>query len=192
MPCGGGCPGERLANAKGNDVERAQKVELVADLNATFQQAGSVLVTHFSGLSVAEISDLRRRMREAGARFRVTKNRLVRRAIEGTTYAPLAEMFNGPTAIAYSDDPIAVAKVAVGYAKDNSKLVVLGGAMAETLLDAAAVKALAALPSLDEIRGQMVALLQTPAMRMVTLLQAPAGQLARVLGAHAAQHDEPT
>jgi len=173
-------------------VERAKKIELVADLNAIFQQTGSVLVTHFSGLSVAEISDLRRRMREAGGRFRVTKNRLARRAIEGTMYAPLAGMFEGPTAIACSDDPIAVAKVAVGYAKVNNKLVVLGGAMAETLLDADAVKALAALPSLDGIRGQIVALLQTPAMRMVTLLQAPAGQLARVLSARSAQQEEPT
>lgn len=173
-------------------MERAQKVDLVADLNATFQQAGSVLVTHFRGLSVSELSDLRRRMREVGARFRVTKNRLARRAIEGTTYAPLAGMFEGPTAIAYSDDPIAVAKVAVGYAKANNKLVVLGGAMAETLLDVDAVMALAALPSLDEMRAQIVALVQTPAMRMVTLLQAPAGQLARVLSARAARQNEPT
>ena len=128
-------------------MNRVEKEELVADLNRTFNEAAAVVITHYNGLNVAEIDDLRGRMREAGAKFRVTKNRLARLALDGTPYAPLAEMFEGPVAIAYSDDVIAPAKTCVNFAKQNKHLVVLGGAMGETVLDANAVKDLANLPS---------------------------------------------
>lgn len=166
-------------------MDRAQKEELVASLNETFSQAGLVVVTHYRGLSAAEATELRRRVKEGGARFTVTKNRLTRLALKGTQYEPLTELFDGPTAIAYSDDPLAAARVAVGYAKGNDKLIVLGGAMGERRLDEGDVKALAALPSLDELRSSFIALLQTPATRLATVLQAPAGQLARVMSAYA-------
>jgi len=168
-------------------VDRARKHELVASLNKTFSEAALVVVTHYSGLSVAEMTDLRRQMREVGANFRVTKNRLTRLALEGTPYQPLADMFTGPTAIAFSDDPIAAAKVSVDYAKKNDKLVVLGGAMGGTVLDASGVKTLAAMPSLDELRGKLVGLVQAPATKLVGVIGAPAGQLARVFGAYGAE-----
>jgi len=166
-------------------VDRTQKEELVADLSRALSDAGLVVVTNYRGISSAEALELRRRMKDAGANFRVTKNRLTRLALEGTPYAPLKELFTGPTAIAYSDDPVAAAKAAVGYAKSNNKLIVVGGAVRETVLDENGVKALAALPSLDELRAQLVGLLTTPATRVAAVLQAPAGQLARVLAARA-------
>jgi large subunit ribosomal protein L10 len=154
-------------------------------MNGVFSDAASIVVTHYSGLTVAEINDLRGQMREAGANFKVTKNRLVRLALADTVYAPLMEMFSGPTAIAYSQDVVAAAKVAVNFAKKNEKLVVIGGAMGEVMLDLDGVKALASLPSLDELRGTIVGLLQAPATKVAGVLQAPAGQLARVMGAYA-------
>jgi len=138
-------------------------------------------------MTVAESTELRSRMREAGAGYKVTKNRLAKLALAGTTYEPISDLFNGPTAIAYSADPVAAARVAVNYSKENDKLVVIGGAMGDTLLDENAVKALASLPSLDELRGKLVGMLNTPATRVAGVLQAPAGQLARVLGAYANQ-----
>jgi len=168
-------------------VDRARKEELVTELNQSFGDAALVVVTQQSGMTVAESTDLRARMREAGAGYRVTKNRLAKLALAGTTYEPISDLFNGPTAIAYSADPVAAARVAVNYAKENDKLVVIGGAMGETLLDESAVKALADLPSLDELRGKIVGMLNTPATRVAGVLQAPAGQLARVLGAYANQ-----
>ncbi len=168
-------------------MDRAQKVEMVAQLNQVFAKATSVVVVHNTGLNVAESSDLRSRMREAGATFRVTKNRLTRLALDGTRCGPIADLFTGPTAIAYSDDPVAPAKVVVSYAKKNTKLVVLGGMMEETLLDAAGVKALASLPSLDELRANLVGLISTPATRIAVVVGAPAGQLARVFGAYGEQ-----
>jgi large subunit ribosomal protein L10 len=165
-------------------VNRGEKEEVVADLSRTFNNAAAVVVTHYRGLNVAEISDLRGKMREAGAKFRVTKNRLARLALDGTPYAPLAEMFEGPVAIAYSDDVVAPAKICVNFAKQNDKLVVVGGAMGETLLDASAVNDLASLPSLDELRGKIIGLLNAPATKVAGVLQAPAGQLARVIDAH--------
>ena len=166
-------------------MNRVEKEEVVADLNRTFSDAAAVVLTHYRGLNVTEITDLRGRMREAGANFRVIKNRLARLALDGTPYAPLAEMFDGPVAIAYSDDVIAPAKICVNFAKQNGKLIVLGGAMGEMLLDANAVSDLASLPSLDELRGKIVGLLQAPATKVAGVLQAPAGQLARVIDAHA-------
>jgi large subunit ribosomal protein L10 len=168
-------------------VLRAKKVEIVDDLRGLFHGAGVVVLTHYQGLSVAEVTELRRGMRDAGARFRVTKNRLAKIALAETDYSPLAELFTGPTAIAYSVDPVAAPKAAVGFAKRNEKLVIVGGALAGNLLSAEQVRALAELPSLDELRAKLVGLLSTPASRVVGVLQAPGGQLARVLAARAEQ-----
>ena len=168
-------------------MDRGQKEELVAEMHQTFEEAAMVLVTHYSGLTVAEMSALRREMRAAGASFKVTKNRLTRRAIDGTKFSPLSDMFIGPTAIAYSDDPVAPAKVAVKFAKSNDKLVVLGGALGEEMLDVDGIKALASLPGLDELRAKIVGMISTPATRIAGVLQAPGGQIARVLAAKAAE-----
>ena len=170
-------------------MDRARKEELVTELSQSFGDAALVVVTQQSGMTVAESTDLRARMREAGAGYRVTKNRLAKLALAGTTYEQISDLFNGPTAIAYSADPVAAARVAVNYSKENDKLVVIGGAMGDTLLDENAVKALASLPSLDELRGKLVGMLNTPATRVAGVLQAPAGQLARVIGAYANQSE---
>lgn len=166
---------------------RAKKVEIVDDLRDVFGQAGVVVVTHYKGLSVAEVTELRRGMRDAGARFRVTKNRLAKIALAETAFSPLAGLFTGPTAIAYSLDPVAAPKAAVGFAKRNEKLVIIGGALAGNLLSAEQVRALADLPSIDQLRARLIGLLTTPAARLVGVLQAPGGQLARVLAARAEQ-----
>jgi large subunit ribosomal protein L10 len=165
-------------------VERAKKAEVVESLNEVFSEAGSVVVAHYTGLTVAEMSDLRARMRAAGASFKVAKNRLVVRALQGTAAEPIAHLFKGPTGIAYSSDPVAPSRVAAAYAKENDKLVILGGVVGKMELDANGVKALAELPSLDELRGKIVGLLQAPATKIAGVLQAPAGQLARVLAAY--------
>ena len=166
-------------------MDRTQKENTVADLRGVFESTNLVVVTQFSGLTVAEATDLRNKMRDAGAKFRVTKNRLALRALEGTTFKDISGLFTGATAIAYSKDAVAAAKVAVEYAKKNDKLVVVGGALEGDMLDVDRVKALAALPSLDELRGQLVGLIQTPATRIAGVVQAPASQLARVLNAYA-------
>ena len=162
---------------------------MVAELNELFSNASAVVVTHYSGLNVADLSELRGRMREAGATFQVTKNRLTKLALDGTPYDPIADLFSGPTALAYSDDPVAPAKVAVEFAKSHDNLVVLGGAMGATLLDVDGVKALAALPSLDELRGKIVGLINAPATKIAGVLQAPAAQLARVMAAQGAKDE---
>jgi large subunit ribosomal protein L10 len=167
-------------------VDRVGKEDLVASLHKTFEDSTIIVVTHYTGLTVAEMSDLRMQMREAGASFKVTKNRLTRRALEGTKYQPLENLFTGPTAIAYSDDPVAAAKAAVNFAKDNEKLIVLGGALGDEQLDIASIKALASLPSMDELRAKIVGIISTPATRIAGVLQAPAGQIARVISAHSA------
>ena len=166
-------------------MDRTQKENTVADLRGVFESTNLVVVTQFSGLTVAEATDLRNKMRDAGAKFRVTKNRLALRALEGTTFKDISGLFTGATAIAYSNDAVAAAKVAVEYAKKNDKLVVVGGALEGDMLDVDRIKALAALPSLDELRAQFVSLIQTPATRIAGVVQAPATQLARVLNAYA-------
>jgi large subunit ribosomal protein L10 len=168
-------------------VLRAKKTEIVDSLRGVFSDAGVVVVTHYQGMSVAEVTELRRGMREAGARFRVTKNRLAKIALADTPYSSLADLFTGPTAIAFSRDPVAAPKAAVGYAKRNEKLAIIGGALNGSLLTSEQVRALADLPSIDQVRARLVGLLTTPAARLVSLLQAPGGQLARVLAAHADQ-----
>jgi large subunit ribosomal protein L10 len=168
-------------------VLRAKKSEIVDGLRGVFSDAGAVVVTHYTGLSVAEVSELRRGMREAGAAFRVTKNTLARIALADTPFAPLERLFTGPTAIAWSSDPVAAPKAVVGFAKRNEKLAIVGGALPGNLLTAEQVRALADLPSIDELRARLVGLLTTPAARLVAVLQAPGGQLARVLAARAEQ-----
>jgi large subunit ribosomal protein L10 len=165
-------------------VDKTQKAEVVEDLNGVFTNAGSVVVAHYTGLTVAELSDLRSRMRAAGASFRVAKNRLAMRALKGTPIEGISDLFKGPTGIAVSSDPVAAAKVSAAYAKDNDKLVILGGSVGTTTLDANGVKALATLPSLDELRGKIVGLLVAPATKIAGVVAAPAGQLARVIGAY--------
>jgi len=166
-------------------VDRAQKQELTASLHQDLSDTVCVVVTHQTGLTVDEATQLRRQMRGAGARYRVTKNRLVRRALEGTPFEGLAPLFTGPTAIAFSRDPVAAAKAAVEYANRNQKLTIVGGGLSGQPLDPAAVRALATLPSLDELRGKLIGLIQAPATKLAVLLQTPGGQLARVLAAYA-------
>ena len=170
-------------------MDRAEKESVVASSHQTFEDVSIVVVTHYSGLTVAEMGELRDQMREAGAVFKVTKNRLTRRALEGTKYQSLEEMFTGPTAIAYSEDPVAAAKAAVNFSKTNNKLIVLGGALGDEQLDVNAVKSLASLPSLEELRAKIVGMISTPATRIAVVLQAPAGQVARVLGARGASEE---
>jgi large subunit ribosomal protein L10 len=165
-------------------MDRTKKAEVVDSLNGLFGDAGSVVVAHYSGMTVAQMGDLRSRMRAAGASFKVAKNRLVVRALQGTAAEGIAHLFKGPTGIAISKDPVAASRVAVAYAKENDKLVILGGVVGSTALDANGVKALAELPSLDELRGKIVGLLQAPATKLAGLMAAPGGQLARVIGAY--------
>jgi large subunit ribosomal protein L10 len=165
-------------------MDRARKAELVKSLNGLVGDAGSVVVAHYSGMTVAQMGELRRRMRAAGASFKVSKNRLAVRALQGTAAEGIAHLFKGPTGIAVSRDPIAASKVAVAYAKETEKLVILGGVVGVKALDANGVKALAELPSLDELRGKIVGLLQAPATKLAGLLAAPGGQLARVIAAY--------
>lgn len=171
-------------------MDRTQKEKMIGSLHETFKSAGLVVVTKQVGLTVAEMSDLRRQMRQASAGFKVAKNRLARRALEGTRYQHLSPLLKGPTALAYSHDPVAAAKVAVEFAGKNDKLTVIGGGLGERSLDPAAVKALATLPSLDQLRGKLVGLLVAPATRIAGVLQAPAGQLARVVNARATKLGE--
>lgn len=166
-------------------MDRAEKSELVTSLNQVFSDAGVVVVAHYSGLSVADMTDLRAKMREAGAGVRVAKNRLAKLALKGTDAETITDLFKGPTVIAYSEDPVAAPKVAADFSKANAKLVILGGSMGSTSLDSDGVNALAALPSLDELRGKLVGLLTTPAGRIAQVVAAPAQQLARVVDAQA-------
>jgi large subunit ribosomal protein L10 len=166
-------------------VDRAQKAETVATLNTVFKNTGVLVVAHYSGLSVAEMTSLRGRMRDAGASLKVAKNRLAKLALKGTDAEGISDLFKGPTVIAYSDDPVAAPKVAADFAKTNEKFVILGGAFGAKSLDAGGVEALARLPSLDELRARIVGMINTPATRIAGVLQAPAAQLARVFSAYA-------
>ena len=166
-------------------MDRAQKSEMVSTLGDVFANTGVVVVAHYSGLSVAQMTTLRSRMKDAGASLKVAKNRLVKIALKGTDAEHISGLFQGPTVIAYSADPVAAPKIASEFAKTNDKFVVLGGAMGRTNLDAKGVEALATLPSLDELRAKLVGMINTPATRIAGVLQAPAGQLARVFAAYA-------
>jgi large subunit ribosomal protein L10 len=170
-------------------LDKAQKSELVTALNEAFSNAGVVVVAHYSGLSVAEMTDLRSRAREAGAQVKVAKNSLAKLALEGTEVSGISELFSGPTCIAYSEDPVAAPKAAVNFAKENEKLVILGGTMGATALDLNGVKSLASLPSLDELRGKMIGLLQAPAGQIAQVVNAPAAKLARVFSAKGSESE---
>ena len=166
-------------------MDRSQKEKLVATLQTALTDTVCVVVTHQTGMTVEEVTELRRQMRAAGASFKVTKNRLARLALVGTKFEPLSPMFTGPTAIAFSRDPVAAAKVAVEFANKNDKLRIVGGSLGEVQLDVEGVKSLATLPSLDQLRAKLIGLVQTPATRIAVVLQAPGSQIARVLSAHA-------
>jgi large subunit ribosomal protein L10 len=167
------------------DVDRIEKREFVAELSTVFAETSMIVVTRNAGMTVAEVTDLRRKMRLAGASFKVAKNRLALLALDGTRFDGLKPMMKGPTAIAWSKDPVAVAKAAVEFAKTNDKFVLLGGSLGTQVLDVSGVKALAELPSLDTLRAKLLGMLNTPATRIASVVQAPAGQLARVFAAYA-------
>ncbi|MFZ5749203.1 MAG: 50S ribosomal protein L10 [Pseudomonadota bacterium] len=166
-------------------MDRSQKAEAVAVLNSTFSEVGVVVVTRNLGMSVAQSTNLRTKMREAGASYKVAKNRLAKIAIDGTDYSVIGDLLTGPTALSTSIDPVAAAKVIVDFAKTTDKIEIVGGAMGGQLLDAEGVKALASLPSLDELRAKIVGLVQAPATKLAQIAQAPAAQLARVFSAYA-------
>lgn len=168
-------------------MDRTQKEEMVSFLKGVFDTSSSVVVIRNKGLNVAEMSDLRNQMREGGATLKVAKNRLARLALDGTEIEGLGDQLTGTTVLGYSEDVVAPAKILVKYAKDNDKIEIVGGTMENTILDENGVKALAALPGLDELRGKIVGLLQAPAGKLASVTQAPAGQLARVFGAYGSQ-----
>ncbi|TSJ60076.1 50S ribosomal protein L10 [Starkeya sp. 3C] len=170
-------------------MDRAQKEELVTSLSEVFKNTSVVVVAHYSGLTVAQMQALRRQMKASGATVKVAKNRLAKIALEGSDVAHVASLLKGPTIIAYSSDPVAAPKVAVDFAKANDKFVILGGAMGTTALNVDGVKALATLPSLDELRAKLVGLIQAPATKIAQLSTAPAAKLARVFGAYSRENE---
>lgn len=172
-----------------NAVDRAEKREFVAELNGVFKDAASVVVAHYAGLTVAQMNDFRSKMRAAGGTVKVAKNRLAKIALQGTESEGIADLFQGQTLIAYSDDPVTAPKVATDFAKVSDKLVIIGGAMGPTTLDADGIKALATMPSLDELRAKLVGMIQTPATRIAQVVNAPAGAVARVIGAYARENE---
>jgi large subunit ribosomal protein L10 len=166
-------------------VDRAAKSALVTSLNSVFKDTGVIVVAHYAGLTVAQMTDYRRRIKEVGGQVKVAKNRLAKLALKDTDAAGIADLFKGPTCVAYSEDPIAAAKVAVRYARENDKLVILGGTMGSTVLNADGVKALAELPSLDELRAKLIGLLMAPAAKIARTIMEPGAKLARVVQAKA-------
>jgi large subunit ribosomal protein L10 len=185
-------PGGRRAQAKrtvkperASHVDRAAKQESITELNGVFKASNVVVVAHYSGLSVAQMQTLRRQMKLAGASVKVAKNRLAQIALKDTDAAGIAPLLKGPTVLAYSGDPVAAPKVAVDFAKTNEAFVILGGTMGKTALDMNGIKALASLPSLDELRAKIVGLIQAPATKIARLANAPAAKVARVVQAYA-------
>lgn len=170
-------------------MDRAEKSEFVTMMNGVFKDTGSIVVAQYAGLTVADMTALRGQMKDAGGTVKVAKNSLAKLALKGTDAEHIVDLFSGQTVIAYSDDPVAAPKVTVAFAKKNEKLVVLGGAMGATNLDLDGVKQLAALPSLDELRGKLVGMIQTPASRIAQVVNAPAGAVARVIGAYADKNE---
>jgi large subunit ribosomal protein L10 len=168
-------------------VDRAEKKQAVEQLNTVFKATGVAIVAHYSGLTVAQMQTLRKQMKQAGASVKVAKNRLAKIALEGTDIVAIAPLLKGPTVIATSDDPVTAPKVAVEFAKANEKFVILGGSMGKTVLNPDSVKALASLPSLDELRAKLVGLIQAPATKIAQLANAPAAKVARVVQAYASK-----
>ena len=171
-------------------VERAVKAEQIASLGEVFKTTKVVVVAHYSGLTVAQMQTLRRQMKQVGATVKVAKNRLAKIALEGSDVASIASLLKGPTLIAFSGDPVAAPKAAVDFAKTHERFVIIGGAMGKTALDPNGVKALAALPSLDELRAKLVGLIQAPATKIAQVVNAPAAKVARVVAAYAAKSGE--
>jgi len=165
-------------------MDKAGKTAALETLKGVFDESGAVIVTHYTGLTVAEMTKLRGMLRKDGAQLKVVKNRLAKIALDGKGGDAAQALFQGPVAIAYSPDPVAAAKAADEFAKDNSKLVIIGAVMGEEVLDAKGVESLAKLPSLDQLRGKLIGLLQAPATKVAGVVQAPAGQLARVVAAY--------
>jgi len=168
-------------------MDRSQKADLVDQLKQVFSETSVVVVTRNHGLSVDQSTDLRNKMRDAGAQFKVAKNRLALIALDGSRYQPIGDLLKGPTALATSADPVAAAKIAVEFAKTNDKLEIVGGAMGDTVLDVNGIKALAELPSLDELRGTLIGLIQAPATKIARTVSEPGAQLARIFQAYSAK-----
>ena len=168
-------------------MDRAEKRQLVSTLNEAWKDTGVIVVAHYKGMTVAEMTDFRKRVKEAGGSVKVAKNKLAKLALNDTDSQGISELLKGQTCLAYSDDPVSAARVSVKYAKENDKLVILGGAMGKTVMDANAVKALADLPSLDQLRATLIGLVQAPATKIARILKEPGGMLARVLQAQAAK-----
>jgi large subunit ribosomal protein L10 len=168
-------------------MDRSQKADLVDELKNVFNETSVVVITRNNGLSVAQSTDLRLKMRDAGAQYKVAKNRLALIALDGTRYSPIGDLLKGPTALATSTDPVAAAKVAVDFAKTNDKFEIVGGAMGDTVLDVNGIKALAELPSLDQLRATIVGLIQAPASKIARTVNEPGAQLARIFSAYAAK-----
>ncbi len=182
--CNRACRLRQVQNVD-NGMDRAQKAAAVAELNRTFSEVGVVVVTRNNGMTVAQSTTLRNKMRDAGATYKVSKNKLAKIALDGTDYGSIGDMLTGPVGLATSIDPVAAAKIAVEFAKTNDKFEIVGGAMGATPLDVAGVQALATLPSLDELRAKIVGLIVAPATKLATITQAPAAQIACVLSAYA-------
>ena len=168
-------------------MDRAEKRELVSTLNEAWKDTGVIVVAHYKGMTVAEMTEFRKRVKEAGGSVKVAKNKLAKLALNDTDSQGISDLLKGQTCLAYSDDPVSAARVSVKYAKENDKLVILGGAMGKTVMDANAVKALADLPSLDQLRATLIGLVQSPATKIARILKEPGGMLARVLQAQAAK-----
>jgi large subunit ribosomal protein L10 len=168
-------------------MDRAAKTALVNQLNTAWKDTGVMVVAHYKGMTVAEMTEFRRRIKEAGGSVKVAKNKLAQLALKDTKAEGVSPLLKGQTCIAYSADPISAARVSVKYSKDNEKLVILGGAMGNTVMDVNGVKALAELPSLDELRAKLLGLLQAPATKIARILKEPGGQLARVIQAKSAK-----
>ena len=168
-------------------MERAEKREFVTELNEVFKASGSVVVAHYAGVTVAQMNDFRSKMRAAGGTVKVAKNRLAKIALQGTEAEGMSDLFKGQTLIAYSNDPITAPKIVMDFAKTNDKLEIVGGSMGGQLLDEAGIKALASMPSLDELRGKLVGLINAPATKIAQVVNAPAAKLARVFGAYGAK-----
>lgn len=166
-------------------MERAEKKELVATLNQVFKTTGVIVVAHNKGLTANQVLDLRNKMAQAGVTVKVAKNRLAKLALDGTDASGIKDLFVGPTMLAFGQDPVTAPKIAAAFAKTNEKFVILGGSLGKTVMDADAVKALAELPSLDELRGRIIGLIQAPATKIAGVLAAPGGQIARVINAYA-------
>jgi large subunit ribosomal protein L10 len=181
------CPARRDPHDGVSNVDRAQKRQLVSTLNEEWKSTGVMVIAHYKGMTVAQMTDFRKRMKDAGGSVKVAKNRLAKLALKDTDAEAICELLKGQTCIAYSEDPVSAAKISVKYSRENDKLVILGGTMGKTVMDVNAVKALADLPSLDELRAKLIGLVQAPATKIARILQEPGAMLARVVHAQGAK-----